>query len=793
MSVHIYYILKYVIIQYLECGTIAVMSTDTFESVYELPIYARRDEIIAAVHANQVTIITAETGAGKSTQVPQYLAEAGYQKIIITQPRILAARNLCHRVRQEYSWRTGTDATKLVGYRTAPERDDDPQNTILYCTDGLQLVRELTGSGTNDKQVLILDEIHEWNENMEVLIAWSKKRCQEDPHFKVVLMSATIEANALAEYFDSPAPISIPGRTFPVEKRYGGDLVDEIATLLQSRTSNMLVFLPGKAEIESVAEAISRVAGGVPIIPLHSQLTPEEQQRAFQRYPKGKVVLTTNVAQTSITIDDIDVVIDSGLERRAEVRNGVEGLFIAEISQADCLQRAGRAGRTKEGLYILARLNRMSCSPIEKRPEYGIPEIMRKHIDRLVLRLASIGIDIENLDFYHAPSRKTIKLAKATLRSLGATTETGAVTEIGQKMERFPVESSYARMLVEADQCSPQLQAQLAYIIAIQEIGGIVKGSPRHSGWQRYTHQSHSDMLAQYDVLLALATIELEAYEELGIIEKNVAKAQEVAERLCRDLSLYGVVTGPVVPDDLEQLLLCIVAGQLHQIWVVAATGEAVHMDTRQTRELSSTTVVRHASLVAGTPFDLEVPLTRGGSQTLHLVNEITRVNPGWLERLAPDEYTIRYGKKYFDSRLGCLRARVLIAHGARTFEAAGEIVTDNTPDNQRLFLNLYSSWIYEQLEKEYRMLKRVNPHMPEIHRKHIQERIKYLAPGVIAVYELPKKQQIELSKLIKLQTYLGDKYMASLRRPHHEEGRRHFRHRGWQPRHKRKYERGRD
>jgi len=768
------------------------MSTDAFDSVYGLPIHARRDEIIAAVQANQVTIITAETGAGKSTQVPQYLAEAGYQKIIITQPRILAARNLCHRVRQEYSWRTSTDATKLVGYRTAPERDDDPQNTILYCTDGLQLVRELTGSGTNNMQVLILDEIHEWNENMEVLIAWSKKRCQEDPSFKVVLMSATIEANALAEYFGAPPPISIPGRTFPVEKRYGGDLVDEVSTLLQTRTSNMLVFLPGKAEIESVAESISRAAGNVPVIPLHSQLTPEEQQRAFQQYPHGKVILTTNVAQTSITIDDIDVVIDSGLERRAEVRNGVEGLFIAEVSQADCLQRAGRAGRTKEGLYILARLNRMSCSPLEKRPEYGVPEIMRKHIDRLVLRLASIGIDIENLDFYHSPSSKTIKLAKATLRSLGATTNTGAVTEIGQKMERFPVESSYARMLVEADQCSPELQAQLAHIIAIQEIGGIVKGSPRHSGWQRFTQQTYSDMLAQYDVMLALPTIDLDSYEDLGIIEKNVDKARDVAERLCHDLNLYGVTAGPVSPDDLEQLLLCIVAGQLHQIWVVGFTGEATHMDTRQVRELSSTTVVRHASLVSGTPFDLEVPLARGGSQTLHLVNEITRINPAWLERLAPDEYIVRYGKKYFDPQLGCLRARVLVAHGNRTFEAAGEIITDATPDNQRLFLALYSAWIQEQLDKDYRMLKRLNPHMPEIHRKHIQERIKYIAPGAISLYELSKKQQIELTKLNKLQTYLGEKYMTSLRRPHHDERRKHFRHRdrGWQPRHKRRPQR---
>ncbi len=474
------------------------MTTTSFESLRKLPVYARRDDILASVDRNQVTIVVAETGAGKSTQVPQFLAEHGYRKVIVTQPRILAARNLSARVRQEYSWRMGRDCTALVGYRTAMERDDGPENIILYCTDGLQLVRELTGSGINESQVLVLDEIHEWNENMEVLVAWAKKRCLEEPNFKVVLMSATIEADKLAEYFGAPVPISVPGRTFHVAKRHGSELVSEIVQQLQAGPRNLLVFLPGKAEIESVAEATqNKLNRAVPIIPLHSQLEPELQQRAFLSYPSGKVILTTNVAQTSITIDDIDVVIDSGLERRAEVRSGVEGLFIAEISQADCLQRAGRAGRTKEGRYILAKLGSMPCSPLEERPPYGVPEIMRKHIDRLVLRLANIDIDIESLEFYHSPSNKTVKLAKRTLVSLGALTPAGEITPIGRKMERFPVESSYARMLVEADSLSDLTRSRLATIIAIQEVGGIVKGSTRYSGWRRYTNQTRSDLLAQ--------------------------------------------------------------------------------------------------------------------------------------------------------------------------------------------------------------------------------------------------------------------------------------------------------
>ena len=364
--------------------------------IEDLPIADYRQQILDAVDANQVTILTAETGAGKSTQVPQFLAEDGYVKVIVTQPRILAARNLSRRVREEWAIKTGQDPDKVIGYRTAHERDDDPGTSILYCTDGLQLVRELTGSGVSERQILVLDEVHEWNENMEVLVAWAKKRCQEDSHFKVLIMSATIETDNLAEYFSTTAVINVPGRSFEVKKRQGTDLIKEILDQIKYKQSNMLVFLPGKAEIETVANAIKAQAAErrVPVLPLHSQLDVEDQQKVFRSYDSGKVILSTNIAQTSITIDDVDVVIDSGLERRSEVRNGVEGLFIAQISQADCLQRAGRAGRTKPGEYILAPLEDMPCRELAERNAYPVPEILRKHIDRLTLRLANVGIDI---------------------------------------------------------------------------------------------------------------------------------------------------------------------------------------------------------------------------------------------------------------------------------------------------------------------------------------------------------------------------------------------------------------
>lgn len=770
--------------------------SSTADVTSTLPIHSFRDDILGAVDANQVTIITAETGAGKSTQVPQYLAEHGYDKVIVTQPRILAARNLCKRVREEWAERNLEDSTPIIGYRTAHERDDDPDNKILYCTDGLQLVRELTGSGINTRQILVLDEIHEWNENMEVLIAWAKKRCEQEPSFKIVLMSATIEAESLAQYFGKAAVISVPGRSFPVEKRHGNDLIAEIVQQIEApQASNMLVFLPGKAEIENVSEAIEKkaAAANVPIIPLHSQLDPEVQQRAFAQYPNGKIILATNIAQTSITIGDIDVVIDSGLERRAEVKSGVEGLFIAEVSQADCLQRAGRAGRTKEGVYILAQLDRLPCSVLDKRPEYGVPEILRKHIDRLVLRLANIGIDIEDLSFFHEPKKNAIKRAKAKLVTLGALTKQGRVTEIGKAMERFPVESGYARMLVESEQYPPEVRAKLAAIIAIQEVEDIVKNGTRYTGWRRYTSQTRSDLLGQYDVYLALPGIDPIDYEDLGIIGKNIDKAEDVKDRILRDLGLENIPLTAVKTDEIEPLLRCIVAGQLDQLWAVQPHGEVIHLGGNDRRELSSGTLVKNASVVAATPFDLEVPTPRGHLETLHLITDVSAVEPAWLEALAPHLFEVKEGKVYYDPRYGALATRTHLEFNGHSLEAAGTPILDHTPENEHLFVKHYAMWAHDRLEQERDRLERINSrHIPKVPLDHVRQQVAYRADGIIMLDELDKKQRFELGKLTRIETYLGDKVMRQLTTSGGREE-RHRRRFGWKPGHKRRYDRRRD
>lgn len=757
----------------------------------DLPIADFRQEILDAIDTNQVTILTAETGAGKSTQVPQYLAEHGYRKVIVTQPRILAARNLSRRVREEWAVRTGQDPDEVIGYRTAHERDDAPNTVVLYCTDGLQLVRELTGSGVRDRQVLVLDEVHEWNENMEVLIAWAKKRCQEDRYFKVVIMSATIETDSLAEYFRTSAVINVPGRSFQVTKRRGADVVMEIITKLKTSSSNILVFLPGKAEIESVSAAIKKYAieRNVPVIPLHSQLGVDEQQRAFGSYGNGKVILSTNIAQTSVTIDDIDVVIDSGLERRNEVRSGVEGLFIAQISQADSLQRAGRAGRTKPGQYILAPLDDMPCKDFEERAPYPVPEILRKHIDRLTLRLANVGIDIEELVFYHDPSLSAIRRAKQTLVALGALTTSNEVTRIGRLMEQFPVESSYARMLVEAQTHPKSVQQKLAAVIAIQEVGGIVKGGTRYTGWKRYTKQTKSDLLAQYDVYLALSQIPVDEYDDLGIIGKNIDKAREVMMRLDPDLSRDAAQLSPVTEDEQDQLLRCIVAGQIDQLWLVDSLGEATHLTRKNKRELSSSSVVANARLVSGTPFDLQIPTQSGSLETLHLVQGVTKVEAKWLMSLAPDTFKSRPGKVYFDSQRGQLATRHMLRFGGKTLEAESTPLRDNSPRYRRMFAEAYAAWLYERLEEQRRRLKSGHRRrIPSVAFKQVLQKVKIILEGAIAADELSSHQRSELESLGKLETHLGSGFVAKLEAEHdRRRGDREDEQRGWRPRHKRK------
>ena len=265
-------------------------------------------------------------------------------------------------------------------------------------------------------------------------------------------------------------------------------------------------------------------------------------------------------------------------------------------------------------------------------------------------------------------------------------------------------------------------------------------------------------------------------------------------ERLERDLGLNNELLTPIANDEQDQLMRCIVAGQIDQLWVVDDLGKAVHVATKQQRELSNSTVVRNPKLIAGTPFDLQVPTRSGGLETLNLVQGITAVQTDWLIDLAPELFASRRGKLFYDPRSGMLATRQLVRFGGQVLEGSSTPLTDDSTENKRLFVEAFASWAYEQLEKERRVLGRYHSkRIPAVPLRQLQQQVKAIAHGVIALDQLPSQQKIAMMNLAKLHTHLGADFMTKLSSSHRHAPHAHeHRHRGWQPPHKRKYDRHR-
>lgn len=585
-----------------------------------LPIHAYRDKIVKAIRTNPVVVITAETGAGKSTQVPQYLLDEGYE-LVVTQPRRLATRTVAERVAEEM----GEECGQTVGYRTAVDRQDSPATRCLFCTDGLALVRELMGV---NKGILVLDEVHEWNENMEVLVAWAKRQIESGADFKVVLMSATLEAEKLAAFFNGAPVISVPGRLFPVEAKQAGMRLDDDVATLVAEGRNVLVFHPGKQEIEDTCTALEQMQVRAEILPLHGQLTSEEQARCFKHYGRPKVVVSTNVAQTSVTIDDIDAVVDSGMERRIELVDGVEGLYLKSISLADATQRKGRAGRTKPGIYI------DHCGA-STRPDFPVAEIMRKRLDQTVLRLAIAGFDMEELEFFHQPAKAEIHDAKRALVSLGCMTADGQVTKVGRLVNRLPVSVQYGRMLVEADKLG--VVDDVLTVAAILEQGGITiptpsRNKPDRPDWRRMVpSESESDVMGQLAVWQMAQNMTKDEMREKGVSLRSFFRAKEIRQHLAQAVNQFFQFGSTARRED---ILKAVCAGMVDHLFKGSygfyTNGEGIG------RELGSGSLVRGANWLVGKAFDLQINTRRGGTMTLKLIELASKVDPMWLIEIAP-------------------------------------------------------------------------------------------------------------------------------------------------------------
>jgi ATP-dependent RNA helicase HrpB len=427
-----------------------------------LPIYEIENQIPASLQKAKRLILQAPTGSGKSTQVPQMLlkhALLGRGQVVILQPRRLAARLLASRVAHEMGVNLGGE----VGYQVRFENATSPATRIKFETEGILLRQLLQDPRLAGIQAIIFDEFHERHLYGDITLARAMDiQEQSRPDLLIIVMSATLDAGALEKYLNPCVVLNSEGRTFPVDieylpRRLGANPppVWELAAEAFSKHSgegDVLVFMPGGYEINRTIEAIraTRDSKGYLLLPLHGELPPRDQDAAVARYDQPKVVVATNVAETSITIDGVRLVIDSGLARvpRYDPNRGINTLLIEKISRSSTAQRAGRAGRTAPGKCL-----RLWSQPEQdERPAQELPEIKRLDLSEVVLTLKASGIEnLQKFRWMEAPAEAALAHAEQLLTDLGALSN-GSITELGRRMLAFPVHPRYARMLIAAQE-----------------------------------------------------------------------------------------------------------------------------------------------------------------------------------------------------------------------------------------------------------------------------------------------------------------------------------------------------
>ena len=424
----------------------------------ELPISARVIDLANAIDEHQVIIVAGETGSGKTTQLPKICLALGRGtngQIGCTQPRRIAATSVAARVAQELN----TELGDVVGYKVRFNDKISRDSYIKFMTDGILLAEIQSDPLLRGYDTIIIDEAHERSLNIDFLLGFLKRVLPRRPDLRVIVSSATLETDRFAKFFSGAPVVEVSGRTFPVEVLYrppadeDEDLDDAVANTVNEIAEmdprgDMLVFLPGEREIrEAMVEIERRSIPHTVVLPLYARLTAAEQQRVFQRIPQRRVVLATNVAETSLTIPGIVYVVDAGLARvnRYSVRTGVSQLLVEPVSKASANQRKGRCGRTESGVCF--RL--YEESDFESRPAHTDPEIKRINLAGVILRMKTLRLGaIEDFPFLDPPQSRAISEGYRVLEELGAIDDAGELTEIGHQLGRLPVDPRLGRMIL---------------------------------------------------------------------------------------------------------------------------------------------------------------------------------------------------------------------------------------------------------------------------------------------------------------------------------------------------------
>ncbi len=477
-----------------------------------LPIAAKRDEIKAALDKHQVLVIAGETGSGKTTQLPKICLEIGrgvHGLIGHTQPRRLAARSVATRVAEEI----GTPLGELVGYQVRFEDQSKDSSLIKLMTDGILLAETQHDRFLEKYDTIIVDEAHERSLNIDFLLGYLKTLLPRRPDLKVIITSATIDLERFSEHFSGAPIVEVSGRTYPVETWYrplsaevdeDGNRVEDDLTVDQGilaaldeidaheksigkRPGDVLVFLPGEREIRDAAEVLRKAnLKFTEVLPLYARLTPAEQQKIFQPRPGRKIVLATNVAETSLTVPGIRYVIDSGTARisRYSYRAKVQRLPIEAVSQASANQRKGRCGRVEPGICI--RL--YSEEDFLGRPEFTDPEILRTNLAAVILQMLHLRLgQIEDFPFIEPPDGKAISDGFNLLQELSAVNRENQLTPLGRQLARLPIDPRLGRMLLEASKLG-----SLAEVLIVASALSVQDVRERPADRQQQADQAHA-------------------------------------------------------------------------------------------------------------------------------------------------------------------------------------------------------------------------------------------------------------------------------------------------------------
>ncbi|KAK6470029.1 pre-mRNA-splicing factor ATP-dependent RNA helicase DHX16-like [Huso huso] len=442
-----------------------------------LPVFPFRQDLLAAIEEHQVLIIEGETGSGKTTQIPQYLVEEGYtengMKIGCTQPRRVAAMSVAARVAQEMGVKLGNE----VGYSIRFEDCTSERTVLKYMTDGMLLREFMTEPDLASYSVVVIDEAHERTLHTDILFGLIKDIARFRPDLKVLIASATLDTERFSAFFDDAPVFRIPGRRFPVDIFYTkapeADYLEAcVVSVLQIHVTqpqgDVLVFLTGQEEIEACCELLQercrRLGSKISellVLPIYANLPSDMQSKIFEPTPPGarKVVVATNIAETSLTIDGIIYVIDPGFckQKSYNARTGMESLIVTPCSRASANQRAGRAGRVAAGKCF--RLYTAWAYKHEME-ESTVPEIQRTNLGNVVLLLKSLGInDLIHFDFMDPPPHETLVLALEQLYALGALNHLGELTKLGRRMAELPVDPMLSKMVLASEQyrCSEEI------------------------------------------------------------------------------------------------------------------------------------------------------------------------------------------------------------------------------------------------------------------------------------------------------------------------------------------------